>query len=79
MNKKGIVTELSGSFARVTFPDLDNIVTGLLPIIKYDVKCQGECHCSGCMATLDIKVGSCVLVCLYDNDYNSGIIMAKLE
>lgn len=78
MNKKGIVTELNGNAARVSFPDIDNVVSGWLTINRYKVHCAGTCNCSGCYAEPEISIGSQVLVCLYDNDFNSGIIMAKL-
>lgn len=78
MNKKGIVSSINGSVARVTFPEIDNIVSGWLPITNYRVYCSGTCNCNGCYATLEISVGDEVLVCLYDNDFNAGVIVAKL-
>lgn len=79
MNKKGIVSDINNGSARVVFPDIDNIVSGWLTIPVYKVNCSGTCNCSGCYATLDISVNDKVLVCLYDNDFNSGVIVAKLR
>lgn len=78
MNKKGTVTEISENKARVSFPDIDNIVSGWLPINRYKVHCAGTCNCGGCYSEPNISIGSNVLVCFYDNDLNSGIIMAEL-
>lgn len=78
MNKKGIVSEVSGSNARVMFPEIDNLVSGWLPIPIYKVHCAGTCNCSRCYAQLDISVGSHVVVALFDNDFKSGVIIAKV-
>lgn len=76
MFKKGYVSDLNSSSARVTFPDLNNAVSGWLSISNFKVKCSGECNCINCNATLDLKIGTIVIVCLY-NGLNSGIIIAK--
>lgn len=78
MNKKGIVSEIKGDKARVIFPEIDNLVSGWLPIPIYKVYCAGICNCGGCYAQLDISVGSHVVVALFDNDFKSGVIIAKV-
>ncbi|MBN1071144.1 hypothetical protein DVV81_08170 [Clostridium botulinum] len=76
MIRKGYISDLNDSSARVTFPDLNNAVSGWLAINKFKVKCSGECKCTNCIATLDLEIGVMVIVCLYDS-LNSGIIIAK--
>lgn len=76
MIRKGYVSDINNSSARVSFPDLNNAVSGWLSISQLKVKCNGECNCTDCIATLDLSVGDMVIVCLYDG-LNSGIIIAK--
>ncbi|NFH90889.1 hypothetical protein FDA33_11880 [Clostridium botulinum] len=78
MFRQGIISDLNESSARVIFPDLNDAVSGWLSISKLKVKCLGNCDCTNCIATLDVSIGSSVIVCLYDG-LNSGIIIAKLE
>lgn len=76
MFRKGYISELKESSARVAFPDLNNTVSGWLAISEFKVKCTESCNNTNCTATLDLKIGSSVIVCLYDG-INSGIIIAK--
>ncbi len=78
MFRQGIISDLNESSARVIFPDLNYAVSGWISISKLKVKCSGNCDCTNCIATLDVSIGSNVIVCLYDG-LNSGIIIAKLE
>lgn len=76
MIRKGYVSDIKESSARVTFPDLNDSVSGWLSISQFNVKCNEDCNCTNCIATLDLKVGDMVIVCLY-SDLDSGIILAK--
>ncbi|OSA97121.1 UNVERIFIED_ORG: hypothetical protein B2H98_08905 [Clostridium botulinum] len=75
MFRQGIISDLNESSARVIFPDLNDAVSGWLSISKLKVKCSGNCDC---IATLDVSIGSNVIVCLYSG-INSGTIIAKME
>ncbi|NFE73380.1 hypothetical protein FDC27_05155 [Clostridium botulinum] len=76
MIRKGYISDINGYSARVSFPDLNNTVSGWLSISEFKVKCNGDCNCTDCTATLNLKVGDMVIVCLYDG-LNAGIIIAK--
>lgn len=76
MFRKGYISDLKESSARVTFPGFNNAVSGWLSISEFKVKCTESCNNIDCTATLDLKIGSSVIVCLYDG-IQSGIIIAK--
>lgn len=63
MNKKGIISSINDSLARVTFPDDSDVVSGELPIAS---------HVSG------LAVGSEVAVMFfYPNNLKDGVIVAR--
>lgn len=76
MNKLGKVSEVLGSKARVTLEDMDNAVTGLLPINS-----MSSYTCTlgaGSESRTNISVGDKVLVCFYNDNLNDGVIVAKI-
>ena len=64
MIKKGFISALSGDKARVTFPDLDELVTYELPI----------CHHVGGLSTNEP-----VLVAFWSNNMADGAIVGKVS
>ncbi|ACD54013.1 hypothetical protein ST12_08265 [Clostridium botulinum] len=65
MNRKGIVSTIGTNTARVQFPELEDSVSYELPIAKH-------------ISMVDFHVGEEVLVCFYNNNFKSGIIMARM-
>lgn len=66
MNKKGIVSTIGTNTARVQFPELDDRVSYELQIANH-------------VSMIDFHVGEEVLVCFYNNDLKSGVIMARMR
>ncbi|MCI1478123.1 MAG: hypothetical protein LKH93_06930 [Clostridium beijerinckii] len=66
MNKKGIVSTIGTTTARVKFPELDDSVSYELQIAPH-------------VSLNDFRVGEEVLVCFYNNGLENGIIMARMR
>ncbi|AWK52206.1 hypothetical protein DIC82_14895 [Clostridium beijerinckii] len=66
MNRKGIVSTIGTTTARVKFPELDDSVSYELQIASH-------------VNMIDFNVGEEVLVCFYNNDLKSGVIMARMR
>lgn len=66
MNKKGIISTIGTNTARVIFPDLDNT-------ISYELETSKN------IELINLTPGENVLVCFYNQDLNSGIIVAELR
>jgi hypothetical protein len=66
MNRKGIISTVSASTARVIFPELGDTVSYELEVAKH-------------MTISDLSPNDEVIVCFYNNDLKRGVIMAELR
>jgi hypothetical protein len=63
MTRKGIVSSISGSKARITFPDIDDPVTHELPV---------------CPHVTDLQVGNAVVVAFWGVSLADGAVVGKV-
>lgn len=63
MNKKGIVSSLSGGAVRITFPDMDQSVSFELPV---------------CPHVADLHVGDSVIVAFWGTSLADGAVIGKV-
>jgi hypothetical protein len=63
MIRKGIVSSISGTKARITFPDMDDPVTHELPV---------------CLHVTDLQVGNAVVVVFWGVSLADGAVIGKV-
>lgn len=66
MNMKGVISTIGTNTARVKFPELDDSVSYELQIAAH-------------VSMENFIVGEEVLVCFYNKNLDSGIIMARMR
>ncbi|WP_459482124.1 hypothetical protein [Clostridium saccharoperbutylacetonicum] len=65
MNMKGVISTIELNTARVKFPELDDS-------ISYKLKIAAHVNMN------DLKINDEILVCFFNSNLESGIIMAKI-
>lgn len=65
-NRKGIISTVSTTTARVTFPELGDTVSYELEVAKH-------------INIADLNPNSEVIVCFYNSDLKRGVIIAELR
>lgn len=66
MNRKGTISTVSTTTARIIFPELDDTVSYELEVAKH-------------INIEDLNPNDKVIVCFYNNDLKQGVIMAELR
>lgn len=66
MNRKGIISTVGSTTARVTFPELGDTVSYELEVAKH-------------INIAELSPNNEVIVCFYNNDLKRGIIIAELR
>jgi|GEM_PF-1965646 hypothetical protein len=67
---QGVISSIDGDKAKITFPDKENVVSALLPFCECILKLRA-------MDQIAISVGDKVVVALFSETMQDGLILAK--